>query len=907
MKLPNMKLLKYSITAFILFFITIAAQSQENSKISRRLERVMQTKQKQNHTVWIYFSDKGEYTNKTLKTLEKHLPAKTISRREKNMPVENISNFHDLALNEDYINAIAPFLAKKRRQSRWLNALSAEIKAENIRSVTEFPFVNKIDLVLKTKKDYDTKQASAKQNTAPTHKNRFDYGASFKQNELINIPDAHNQGFSGKGVIICMADAGFNNLSHPAFSTLDTLAAYDFVNNDENVDDEDDLGSGSHGTKTLSIIAGFEEGKLIGPAFGAKYILVKTENTDSETPLEEDNWIAAVEWAEYNYGPDIISTSLGYLDWYDVYDLDGNTAAITRAADIAASYGILIVNSAGNKGNGTTTISTPADGDSVLSVGAVDSLGFRTNFSAVGPTADGRIKPDVMAMGAGVTKAEAHNYGYSAGNGTSYACPLTAGGAALLMEMFPKASAADIFRALKMSADRSQNPDNYYGYGIADITAAAEYMRRPHISHQKLKDTEKLEGPFIIEAQINSYTNLQTGSPVLVYELPGDDPQHVEMQKNESGNYTAEIPGIGEPAVYRYYIKTENSDTTSLLPPTAPNIFFEFTAGPDNSSPIIVHKPIKEYYIQLWKQAQINCRLEDNMGIDLNNSCVEWKINGRAQSNLQLYKTDNNIYTAKINNQQVQIGDIIEYRINAKDLAENPNTSYYPESGFLNFYIISEIGFEANTFSHNWELTGDCDWEIINPGAQESDYSAISGIVQKGQVSDLSLNIDFDETYELLFFKQTTDTDNSTYLRLYLDNNTLAHWNGTSVWSQESFSIPPGKHTLKWSYQNYIKTTDNAFAQIDKIRFQKAVSDRTRMPAADCFKMYPNPARNNLHIKTNTAVIQQAELTDINGRVVYRTSFSEDMNIDISKISKGFYILKISNPENICIKKLIIQ
>ena len=154
-------------------------------------------------------------------------------------------------------------------------------------------------------------------------------------------------GYTGQGVTVCVMDAGFNRLSHEVFSAMNIIAAYDFVNNDPDVGDSTDLGNGSHGTQTLSAIGGFKEGKLIGPAFGANFILAKTENTDSETPIEEDNWIAALEWAD-SIGVDVTSTSLGYLDYdppfvgYTWENMDGNTARITIAADLAVKKGIVV-------------------------------------------------------------------------------------------------------------------------------------------------------------------------------------------------------------------------------------------------------------------------------------------------------------------------------------------------------------------------------------------------------------------------------------------------------------------------------------------------------------------------------------------------------------------------------------
>ena len=243
--------------------------------------------------------------------------------------------------------------------------------------------------------------------------------------------------------------------------------------------------------------------KLIGPAFGADFILGKTENSEWERHIEEDDWIAGAEWAD-SLGADIISSSLGYREDftngeqdYTWEDMDGETTIVSKGALIAASRGILIVNSAGNEGNVSppeNTLVAPADASSVLAVGAVNSSGQRTGFSSVGPTADGRIKPDVMAQGSSVYVAEesgVSNYEYV--DGTSFSCPLTAGTAALLLEAHPNWTNLDIMEALKMTAANSSDPNNKIGWGIIDAEAASEYIFRKvyapiEFSVQRLED-----------------------------------------------------------------------------------------------------------------------------------------------------------------------------------------------------------------------------------------------------------------------------------------------------------------------------------------------------------------------------------------------------------------------------------
>jgi subtilisin family serine protease len=280
-----------------------------------------------------------------------------------------------------------------------------------------------------------------------------------------------------------MMDAGFDLLAHQAFSTMNIIAAWDFVNGDPDVENGSDMGNGSHGTATLSLIGGFFEGELIGPAFGADFILAKTENTDTETPIEEDNWIAALEWAD-SIGVDLTSTSLGYLDFdppypsYTWQDMDGNTTRITNGADYAVYIGIFVVNSAGNGGLVSppeNTLGAPADGDSVLAAGSVNSSGSRSGFSSVGPTFDGRIKPDLMAMGSNDYHAcNAFTTCYDNGSGTSFSCPLIAGTSALILEANPNLTPMQLMTVLKTYSSRSSNPDNLMGWGIIDALASVQ-------------------------------------------------------------------------------------------------------------------------------------------------------------------------------------------------------------------------------------------------------------------------------------------------------------------------------------------------------------------------------------------------------------------------------------------------
>ncbi|MEE8578289.1 MAG: S8 family serine peptidase, partial [candidate division Zixibacteria bacterium] len=211
---------------------------------------------------------------------------------------------------------------------------------------------------------------------------------------------------------------------------------------------------------------------MYGPAYKANFLLAKTEDVRSETPVEEDNWVAAVEWADA-LGVDVISSSLSYSAWYTYADMDGQTATITIMANTAAAMGIVIVNSAGNSGPGAGTMTAPADAFEVISCGAVNSFGNIASFSSRGPTYDGRIKPEVVALGVSAfVPSPSGDNSYTTASGTSFSCPLTGGVATVLLQARPTFTPQMVRSALMETADRASNPDNSYGWGLIDLGAA---------------------------------------------------------------------------------------------------------------------------------------------------------------------------------------------------------------------------------------------------------------------------------------------------------------------------------------------------------------------------------------------------------------------------------------------------
>jgi subtilisin family serine protease len=471
-------------------FTTAFAQTPVN-KISKALETKMSSASATDEIlVWIYFTDKGMNTDVYFSNPQLVVNEKSIKRRKKTLSKATPLTMRDLPVNSEYISQVKSKGLKTKWPSKWLNAVSGTVSKDKLNEIASLPFVKKLDIVYKLKKgnepepDQNNSIQKPSKIQQPNGVNSYDYGDSYAQLQQINVPAVHDLGITGQGVTICLMDAGFNRLSHDAFLSMDIIAAWDFVNNDPNVGNEGDMGNGSHGTMTLSTIGGFAPGHLIGPAFNSSYILAKTENTDSETPIEEDNWIAALEWAD-SIGVDVTSTSLSYLTFdppypsYTWMDMDGNTTVITNGADYAASLGIVVVNSASNDGYNAShnTLGAPADGDSVITAGAVDYSGIRSSFSSVGPTVDGRFKPDIMALGSGdVVASPSNDHNYTTASGTSFSCPLSAGVAALILCSNPNLTPMQVRDAMRNTASQNSNPDNLYGWGILNALAALNYF-----------------------------------------------------------------------------------------------------------------------------------------------------------------------------------------------------------------------------------------------------------------------------------------------------------------------------------------------------------------------------------------------------------------------------------------------
>jgi subtilisin family serine protease len=435
--------------------------------------------------LWVFLADKGHPDSAAESTavaaLADAFPARAKARRELRRTLPGLVDARDLPVAGRYLEQIEALGVELHVTSRWLNAVSVTADAAQRARIEALPFVTRTQWVARSVRPTLEHELVG---AAPAADGGF-YGFAQTQVELIELQKLHDLGHTGAGVVIGVLDTGFVT-THAAFHQpgheLQIVAAYDFVNGDANVGIEpgDDPDQHFHGTFILGEMAAYKPGELVGGAYDAAYILAKTEDVTVEVPAEEDLYVAGLEFIELN-GGDVATSSLGYIDWYQQSDLDGETAVTTQAVNIATANGLHCCTAAGNKGHdldpSTSHLMAPGDALQVLTCGAVEPTWEYASFTSDGPTADGRVKPEVMTMGKQVISVWPYDdVQYAEAAGTSSATPLLASTVACLVEAHPEWTVATVRDRLKKSGSYlgSPLPDPafIYGWGVLDADKA---------------------------------------------------------------------------------------------------------------------------------------------------------------------------------------------------------------------------------------------------------------------------------------------------------------------------------------------------------------------------------------------------------------------------------------------------
>ena len=633
--------------------------------------------------VWVRFADKGTNLEAALDRAEAELTPRAVRRRAKVFTSGRLVDYTDLPVKQEYVNAVS---GEPRKQSKWLNAASYNMTPAEIYQNAELSFVKDLELIVRFVRP--NLESVPSQQSFNSRRWDIDYGGTQASLEQINVPLLHEEGITGQGILLGMLDSGFKT-THECLSVATVIDRWDFVNNDAVVEDEagDPAGAHNHGTMTMSTVMGNMPGSLVGPAFGVEVVLAKTEDIADEYQIEEDNWVAGIEWLD-SFGVEVVTSSLGYYDWYTFEDLDGNTAICTIAADLAVGRGIVVVNSAGNqRGSSFSHIIAPADGDSVIAVGAVGSDGSYTYFSSPGPSFDGRIKPDICALGSGnYVCSPDNNTSYTSASGTSFSGPLSAGVASLILSRMPTLTPMQVREAMLMTASQPDTPDNNYGWGILNAYDAAHYWDA-QITHTQLSDTEDTVSAHAVECEIIAGNGLDPATLALFWQTDSGW-NEVALTNTGGDSFTAEIPAQDAGTDVAYYIQAGTNDGfVTTLPEAGETAPFTFYVGPDENLPVIVHTPILDAPLITWP-AVVSANVTDNLGVA--DVMVYWSLNSVTQTDFALVADGDNWSAAfPVEAGSLQYGDQFDYIIVATDIASIPNSS---SDGPHGFEIVDALG-----------------------------------------------------------------------------------------------------------------------------------------------------------------------------------------------------------------------
>lgn len=546
---------------------------------------------------FIYFTDKGTENTKSLnKNSSAYIQAvqdlsqKAVDRRIKNMG-EDFITYDDLPINKNYIDELENLGIQIIRKLTWFNSVSAYLNSNQIELLITLPFIKSIEPV---KKLYfqNNPMLTLEQQLFKEMDNNYGYGLSLKQMSLSDVPFVHSKNINGQNVLIGILDSGFDWQLHNSLKDRNVIAEYDFIFDDSLTANqpEDSPSQDSHGTYVFSVLAGFEDSILVGPAFNSSFILAKTEDIRSETQIEEDNYAAALIWME-SYGVDITTSSLGYNIFdsgysYTYSDMDGRTTIVTKAAELAYQRGVSTFTAAGNEGNNSWGyIIAPADGFGTIAVGAVDEFGNVASFSSHGPTFDGRIKPEIVAQGVSTFGAIAGtDNGYRFANGTSAATPIASGVAALLLSAHPHLKNTQMRSIILESSSNPSNPNNQIGYGIISAKDAIEF---PNLEEQGAEYI--LHKTFLGENVITSSVNIvfQSGDDLLIA---------YPMNKTSDYNFTYTFPPRNNGDLVEFTLVYSDSQNNSYTLPQSGK--YKFNYGSDIISlNLDIQSPTSDYEV----------------------------------------------------------------------------------------------------------------------------------------------------------------------------------------------------------------------------------------------------------------------------------------------------------------------
>jgi serine protease AprX len=452
----------------------------------------------QQQDAWVYLTDKQNVTASISNPIT-ILTQKAIDRKNAH---NVIIDERDVPVNEFYISQLkAQTGITVKAKSKWFNAVHVRGTETDINALTSLLFVSSIDFADKSLNASKVNQPK-KESKLETISTAFTYGNALNQIQMIKGDQLHLANYTGTGMTVAVLDGGFTNVNTmSSFQRLrnagNILGVYDFVERDEDVYTNTTT---DHGTWVLSTMAGYIENQYVGTAPDASYYLFITEDNSSENPVEESYWVEAAERAD-SLGVDVINTSLGYTTFdnpnydYSTVDMNGNTAFISKGANIAFEKGLLLVNSAGNDGNGSWQIvGAPADASGVFTIGAVNSLGVRASFSSIGSSIQPSQKPDVMAQGQSSYVININDAIITL-DGTSFSSPIMAGGLVCLWQALPNKTNAEIMQLVRESASKYTTPDYLYGFGIPDLQLALNTALSLDDTDSKLNELKVFPNP----------------------------------------------------------------------------------------------------------------------------------------------------------------------------------------------------------------------------------------------------------------------------------------------------------------------------------------------------------------------------------------------------------------------------